>query len=615
MGSHISSSRLSVALLALPGLLALTACGNSSSVNVTGPSLDRCGVSVAAPSSVVPSGGGTGTLAVSAQRECAWSARADASWISLNTSDGQGPATLTYSVTANPNGATRRGSVMVEQQRVEIVQEAAPCRFEASPSTVQLDVNGGTATITVSGPAGCTWTAQSTAAWLSLSSASGTGAATIRISAQPNAAGERTADVRIAGATVLVRQPGPVPPPAGTPAPGPGTPAPGPGTPAPGPGTPPAPEPPPAPAPGTPPPPPEPTPPGPEPPPASSCTYDITPARKVSPASGDTFTAAVTTTGACAWTAASQASWIVVTSGASGSGRGTVQLTVRPNTGAARTGTVRIGGRTLTVEQEEAQQVCSYSITPSSRSVGREATDATVEVKAPSGCAWTTSSQAPWITVREGGAGTGNGAVRLTIAGNTGAARTGTVSIAGSSFTVQQEGAAPCTYSIKPDYYNAGRGRDDVAVEVAAGAGCAWTASSGAAWVTIVDGRSGTGTGTVRLAVEANSGIPRRTTLTIAGQSFLLSQEGVCETTIKPTYYNAGPGPDDVRVDVKVVGGCEWTASSPVSWVVVTEVKQHGASGNGDVRLHIEPNSGPARNATVTIAGEPFVVSQEAVRR
>jgi hypothetical protein len=549
-------------------LLSLSGCGNSSSVNVSAPSsLKRCGVSVTAPGSVVPSSGGTGTLAVSAERECGWSAHAESPWISLNTAEGQGPATLTYSVVANPNGSSRRGSVIVEQQRIEIVQEAAPCRFEVSPSTAELDAAGARAEITISGPGGCAWTAQSTAGWLTVQPGSGTGSAAIRLSAVPNTGAERSADVRVGGINVPVRQ-------AGTTPPGPA-----------GPGTPPAP---------------------------GACAYDVAPARKTSAAAGETFTATVTTGASCRWTAASEASWIAVAGGTSGTGAGTVQLVVQANTGSARTGSVRIAGRPVTIEQEGGRSSCSYSISPTGRSIGREATDVTVEVRSSAGCGWSSSSHASWISVRDGATGSGNGEVRLSVAANTGSARSGIVTIAGTSFTIQQEGAPACTYSIKPDYYNAGRGRDEVIVGVSAPGGCAWSAASGVGWVTIAEGRSGSGAGNVRLVVDANGGAPRSTTLTIAGHDFRLSQEGVCETTIKPTYYNAGPGPDNLKIDVKVSGGCDWTATSPVAWAAITEVK---GGPSGDVRLRLEANSGEARSTTLTIAGVPFALSQEAAKK
>jgi len=50
----------------------------------------------------------------------------------------------------------------------------------------------------------------------------------------------------------------------------------------------------------------------------------------------------------------SNATWIGVTSGASGTGAGPVQFSVEANaTGAARSGTITIGGQVFTVNQAE----------------------------------------------------------------------------------------------------------------------------------------------------------------------------------------------------------------------------------------------------------------------
>lgn len=61
-------------------------------------------------------------------------------------------------------------------------------------------------------------------------------------------------------------------------------------------------------------------------------------------------------------------------------------------------------------------------------------------------------------------------------------------------------------------------------VNVAAGAGCSWTATSDAPWLTIPFGAAGAGNGTVIYAVAANGGLARTATLTIAGQIFTINQ-------------------------------------------------------------------------------------------
>jgi len=214
--------------------------------------------------------------------------------------------------------------------------------------------------------------------------------------------------------------------------------------------------------------------------------------------------------------------------------------------------------------------------------------------------------------VTAGAAGSGNGTVRLAIAANTGAARSGRALIAGQAFVVQQEAApppAPCAYTIKPTFYNAGPGPDDIRVQVSATAECPWSVTREPSWVTVAEGRSGSGNGTVRLVIPANAGGPRTATVTIAGQPFALSQEGSCAATIKPGYYNSGRGPDDFEIGVMVPAGCHWTATSPVDWATI----RFGASGTGDgtVGVHVKANTDDPRSAVLAIAGQRFTLTQE----
>ena len=62
-------------------------------------------------------------------------------------------------------------------------------------------------------------------------------------------------------------------------------------------------------------------------------------------------------------------------------------------------------------------------------------------------------------------------------------------------------------------------------VAVSAGAGCGWTATSNESWITITDGASGSGNGTVRFNVESTNGKKRNGTLTIAGRTFKVDQD------------------------------------------------------------------------------------------
>jgi Zn-dependent metalloprotease len=81
-----------------------------------------------------------------------------------------------------------------------------------------------------------------------------------------------------------------------------------------------------------------------------------------------------------------------------------------------------------------------------------------------------------------------------------------------------------CTYSISPTSASFGSTSGTGSVTVTAGAGCGWTATSNASFITITSGSSGTGNGTVNYSVASNSGASRNGTMTIAGQTFTVSQ-------------------------------------------------------------------------------------------
>jgi len=95
-------------------------------------------------------------------------------------------------------------------------------------------------------------------------------------------------------------------------------------------------------------------------------------------------------------------------------------------------------------------------------------------------------------------------------------------------YTIVISGA--CGFAINPTNasFPAQDGGDFVNVTTATG--CAWTASSNNAWITIDFGASGNGLGQVAYLVAANPGPPRTGTMTIAGQTFTVSQSGGCPT-------------------------------------------------------------------------------------
>jgi len=157
----------------------------------------------------------------------------------------------------------------------------------------------------------------------------------------------------------------------------------------------------------------------------------------VVPAGGESRTVDVITGESCSWMAESRASFIAITP-ASGRGSGTVTVTVQANTGAARTGSVVVNNLTLTVSQ--AALPCAFALSPTSQSFSRDGGSGTVGVIVTQGvdCQWTAASNASFISLTSGSGGTGSGSVTYRVESNGGPARSGTLTIAGITFAVNQ---------------------------------------------------------------------------------------------------------------------------------------------------------------------------------
>jgi hypothetical protein len=168
------------------------------------------------------------------------------------------------------------------------------------------------------------------------------------------------------------------------------------------------------------------------------CSYSLSPTRASFPAPGGTGSFSILTTSACAWTAISDTAWLSVTSSPNGTGSTTVTYSVGANSSTgSRSGTITAAGQVFTINQAGA--VCSYSISPTSQTIAAGGGNGTVAVTAPTGCAWTASSNASWISIVSQVNGSGNGGITYSAApNNSTAARTGTLVVAGQTFTVNQ---------------------------------------------------------------------------------------------------------------------------------------------------------------------------------
>jgi hypothetical protein len=111
----------------------------------------------------------------------------------------------------------------------------------------------------------------------------------------------------------------------------------------------------------------------------------------------------------------------------------------------------------------------------------------------------------------------------VSVAINTGAARTGTVAIGNRTATISQ--ASGCTFNVTPtDFVVSGEPSTGHTITVTAGTGCEWTATTSDSWIAIAAGATGAGNGTVRFSVTENPGGTRRGSLTVAGTTVNVRQ-------------------------------------------------------------------------------------------
>ncbi len=138
-------------------------------------------------------------------------------------------------------------------------------------------------------------------------------------------------------------------------------------------------------------------------------------------------------------------------------------------------------------------------------------------------CAWNATSNAPsWLSIAAGSGSSGTGTLNYAAAANPGAARTGTIAVGGQLFTVSQ--ASGCSYSLSPSSASVAAAGGGGTTSLTTGTGCAWTAASSAAWLTLSTPLSGTGSATVGYTVAANTASTRSANLTVGGTTFLVSQ-------------------------------------------------------------------------------------------
>ena len=258
------------------------------------------------------------------------------------------------------------------------------CNFTLSSTGTNVSATGGSGSVGVSAGSGCSWTATSNIGWITIdagSSGTGNGSVNYSVASSASNCNSSTGTITIAGQLFTVTQ-------AGDPG-----------------------------------------------------SYTITPTNTVYAAGGGTGSVSVTAGSGCSWTATSNIGWITIDAGSSGTGNGTVNYSVAFNAGSciSNTGTITIAGQLFTVTQDGGSG--GYSISSTNATYAGGGGSGSVNVTAGGGCSWTATNNVGWLTITSGNGGTGNGTVNYAVDANPLATlRSGTLTIAGQTFTVTQAG-------------------------------------------------------------------------------------------------------------------------------------------------------------------------------
>jgi len=189
---------------------------------------------------------------------------------------------------------------------------------------------------------------------------------------------------------------------------------------------------------------------------------------------------------------------------------------------------------------------CVFSLNPGIQSIPVEGGNGSFNINIPNGCGWTVSSNNSFITINSPSNGVGNSTVNFTVAPNTGAGRTGLITVTDGfnprTFQVQQGSGCPTSVAATNLSFSANGGQGNL--NVTAGANCSWQAFSNADWLIVTSNQqSGNGTATFNVLPNPTRNV-RNATLSIGAKTVNISQAGI--SSAKFDY--DGDGKADVSV-------------------------------------------------------------------
>ena len=318
----------------------------------------------------------------------------------------------------------------------------------------------------------------------------------------------------------------------------------------------------------------------------------------------------IVTSGSGTWTATASADWITIPEALTSRNAGLpVVYQVAANSGVeSRTGYIYVSGHVFTVTQAGV----GASLDRSSASFETDGGMGSFTVLADAQSSWRVKSDVDWITVAAV-SGTGEDDVSYTVAPfNEVSTRSGTITAAGCTFTVNQtgrrmkiavSGAANAARPVAERDYQS----HVIDVQVNALSSTTWDVEPDSSWISVVDAGSGHGGDNVAIAINENpSWLARSGSVRIGTEILGIRQTGrpsaALAFSISPESTTASVRGANGVISVMSTPDLPWTAQSHANWLTVMPDFQAGA-GNGNVVYTASPNPTMAgRTGTITVA-------------
>lgn len=249
--------------------------------------------------------------------------------------------------------------------------------------------------------------------------------------------------------------------------------------------------------------------------------------------------------------------------------------------------------------------VAQVTINPTSRSFTKDGGGGSI-LTSGSG-SWTATTAASWINITPRLSGVaGDSCIYVVDANLSADSRSGAILLAGQTHTVNQSGySATLSPTSTTVPYTGGSGTVSVSTDV----GISWTATANTNWVTVTPS-SGFSAGSVSWTVAPYSGVtPRTTSLTIAGKTFSITQNGT-DVNITPGQVEKIYTSDIIQVTVAALWNTSWSVTPGASWISVVDA----GSGAGDSTVTLAIGTNPSyqyRTGTVQIGSKTFTITQQ----